>query len=188
VQWAYSNRSQNVGLPSMASLTLVAQTETLVLHGWQLPQGYDIRPVEENDAPALADLYLAAYSREIIQDLAAAEEEMRQTFSGEYGPLLAELSPVVTATGQVAATILTVARAPWPDTPAGLFLIEVITHPHHRRRGLARAGLRWVATRAQAQGFGTLALRVEAGNSGALALYRALGFRDWLPEAEGERP
>ncbi len=172
----------------MASLTLVAQTEAVALHGWQVSQGYDIRAVEENDAPALAGLYLAAYSRQIVPDLAAAEEEMRQTFAGEYGPLVTGLSPVLTTMNEIVSTVLTVAQAPWPDTPAGLFLIEVITHPHHRRRGLARAGLGWVATRAQTQGFGTLALRVEARNSAALALYRACGFRDWSPAAKGESP
>ena len=172
----------------MESLTLLAQTEAVSRGGWQLPQGYEIRPVQEDDAPALAGLYLAAYSREIVQDLAAAEEEMRQTFAGEYGPLVAGLSPVVRSRGRLVATVLTVAQAPWSDAPAGLFLIEVITHPCHRRQGLARAGLGWVAARAQAQGSGTLALRVEAGNSAAMALYRACGFRDWLPEAEGARP
>jgi ribosomal protein S18 acetylase RimI-like enzyme len=177
-----------VGPSSMASLTLMAQTGAVARGGWQLPSGYEIRPVQEGDAPSLAELYLAAYSREIVQDLVAAEEEMRQTFAGEYGPLVTGLSPVVTKMGEVVATVLTVAQAPWPDTPAGLFVIEVITHPRHRRRGLARAGLRWVAARAQAQGSGALALRVEAGNSGALALYRAYGFRDWFPGAKSARP
>jgi len=172
----------------MASLTLVAQTEAVARCRWQLPQGYEIRPVGEDDAPDLAELYLVSYSREIVQDLAAAEEEMRRTFAGEYGPLVTGLSPVVTAMGEIVSTVLTVAQAPWPDTPGGLFLIEVITHPHCRRRGLARAGLQWVASRAQAQGFGTLALRVEARNSAALALYRAYGFRDWSPGAKGESP
>lgn len=183
-----------MGLPSVVSLTLIAQTDAAALYGWQLPPGYEIRPVQEDDAPALAELYLAAYSREIVQDLAAAREEMRRTFAGEYGPLVSELSPVVTTTGRVVtttgrvvATVMTVAQAPWPDTPAGLFVIEVITHPNHRRRGLAKAGLGWVATRAQKQGFGTLALRVEAENTGPVALYRAFGFRDWLPGERGER-
>ena len=90
----------------MGSLTLMAQTEALVHCGWQLPRGYEIRPVQENDAPALAELYLAAYPREIVQDLAAAEEEMRRTFGGEYGSLVAELSPLITTTGQVVATLV----------------------------------------------------------------------------------
>lgn len=185
-----------MGLPSVASLTLMAQTEAVASYGWQqLPRGYEIRPVQENDAPALAELYLAGYSSEIVQDLAAAREEMQRTFAGEYGPLVAELCPLVITSGRlvvtngyVVATVMTVAQAPWPDTPAGLFVIEVITHPQHRRRGLAQAGLRWVAARAQKQGFGTVALRVEAENSAALALYRKLGFRDWLPGDQGERP
>jgi ribosomal protein S18 acetylase RimI-like enzyme len=172
----------------MGSLTLIARTEAVALGGQQLPPGYEIRPVQENDAPALAELYLTAYSREIVQDLPAAREEMRRTFGGEYGSLVAELSPVLvttrpaaTTTARIMATVMTVAQAPWPDTPAGLFVIEVITHPHHRQRGLAKAGLGWVATQAQKQRFGTLALRVEAENSAALALYRTLGFGDWLP-------
>jgi ribosomal protein S18 acetylase RimI-like enzyme len=143
--------------------------------------GYEIRPLQENDLPELAELYLAAYSREIVEDLAAAKEEMRRTFAGEYGQLVADFSPVAVTRGMVVGTVMTVAQAPWPDTPVGLFVIEVIIHPHHRRRGLAKAGVGWVATKAQKQGFGTLALRVESENSGAVALYRELGFRDWLP-------
>jgi ribosomal protein S18 acetylase RimI-like enzyme len=162
-------------------LTLIAEIEAVAIQGWQLPMDYEIRPLQENDLPELAELYLAAYSREIVEDLAAAKEEMRRTFAGEYGQLVADFSSVAVTRGMVVGTVMTIAQAPWPDTPAGLFVIEVITHPNHRRRGLAKAGLGWVATKAQKQGFGTLALRVESENSGAVALYRELGFRDWLP-------
>jgi ribosomal protein S18 acetylase RimI-like enzyme len=162
-------------------LTLIADIEAVAIHGQQLAMGYEIRPLQENDLPELAELYLAAYPREIVKDLAAAKDEMQRTFVGEYGQLVAQFSPVAVTRGMVVGTVLTVAQAPWPDTPEGLFVIEVITHPHHRRRGLAKAGVWWAATRAQKQGFSTLALRVESENSGAVALYRELGFREWLP-------
>jgi ribosomal protein S18 acetylase RimI-like enzyme len=177
-----------VGLLSVVSRTLIAQTGAVAFYGRQLPWGYEVRSLQKDDAPALAELYLAAYPSEIVRDLAAAREEMQRTFEGEYGPLVAGLSPAITTTGRLVATVMTVAQAPWPDTPAGLFVIEVITDPAHRRQGLAKAGLGWVATRAQKHGFGTLALRVDAENSAALALYRKLGFRDWFPGAEDERP
>ena len=162
-------------------LTLITDIKAVAIHGWQLPRGYEIRPLQDVDLPELAELYLRAYSREIVEDLEAAKEEMRRTFAGKYGQLVAEFSPVAVTKRVVVGTVLTVAQAPWPDTPGGPFVIEVITHPDHRRRGLAKAGVGWVATEAQKQGFGTLALRVESENSGAVALYRKLGFRDWLP-------
>lgn len=162
-------------------LTLIADIKAVAIHRCQLPMGYEIRPLQENDLPELTELYLAAYSREIVKDLAAAKKEMQRTFAGEYGPLVAEFSPVAVTKDTVVGAVMTVAQTPWPDTPVGPFLIEIITDPHHRRRGLAKAGVVWVAKKAQKQGFATLALRVESENSGAVALYRELGFCDWLP-------
>lgn len=57
---------------------------------------------------------------------------------------------------------------------AGLTCLWV--DPGVRRRGLATALTRAMATRAQEQGAGSLHLQVEADNPGALELYQRLGF------------
>jgi len=160
-------------------LTLIGNIGPVADTAWNLPIGYEITALKDSDWPALAELYLTAYPREIVADFAAAKEEMSVTQAGEYGPLLAELSPVIKRENEIAGVVMTVEQAPWPDTPAGLFIIEVITHPRHQRKGLAKAGLLWLAKKAHAQGFRTLALRVESENIGAVTLYRKLGFSEW---------
>ncbi len=157
-------------------VTLIGKVEIVAGEGWKLPKCYEINTIRENDWLELAALYLKAYPREIVEDLATAEEEMRLTQKGEYVPLKPELSPVVKMDGKAVGVIMTVAQAPWPESPDGLLIIEVITHPDHRRRGIAQAGLAWLAAEAEKQGYRTLALRVETENTGAVALYRKLAF------------
>jgi ribosomal protein S18 acetylase RimI-like enzyme len=101
---------------------------------------------------------------------------MALTFSGEYGHLAFALSCVTESQGALVSAVLTVEQAPWPQTPDGPFVIEVITKPEHRRRGLAQAGLAWVALEGSKRGQSRLGLRVESENRGAVALYRRMGF------------
>jgi ribosomal protein S18 acetylase RimI-like enzyme len=144
-----------------------------------VPDGYLLRGLRRSDEAGLARLYHAAYPPEIVADLPAAVEEMALTLAGEYGRLAVGLSCVTERRGVLISAILTVAQAPWPKTPEGPFVIEVITDPNHRRRGLARAGLAWVAGAALDRAQSRLGLRVESENRGAVALYRGLGFSEW---------
>ena len=114
-------------------VTLLAVLEEVARHDQHLSNGYAIRPLDESDLDGLAELYFQAYSPEIVRTLAEATDEIQQTFAGEYGALVPELSPVITNNGIIVGTVMTVAHAPWPNTPPGLFVIEVITHPGHRR-------------------------------------------------------
>lgn len=162
-------------------LTLIAKVESITSHQLCLPSGYTIERMRESNSQALAELYLASYPSSIVEDMDAALQEIRETFAHEFGHLRTDLSPVVIKDNTIVATVMTVDEAPWPDTPPGLFLIEVITHPRHQRCGLAQSNLVWVAMQAQNQGHNTLALRVESDNGSAMALYRKLGFREWVP-------
>ena len=115
----------------------------------------------------------------MVEEQALAVEEMKMTFAGEFGELLEELSPAVIVGSQIVSAIMTVAQAPWPDTPKGLFVIEVFTHPDHRRCGLARFGLVQAASQAQKLSYETMGLRVQSENAAAYALYQGLGFEIW---------
>ncbi|MER2600479.1 MAG: GNAT family N-acetyltransferase [Caldilineales bacterium] len=160
-------------------LTLLADTQQPARQAVRLPGGYVLRAMTKADIARCAQLYVAAYPRDIVADLAEAEAEMAATEAGDYGLLALTLSCLVEEEGEPVAALMTVEPAPWPDTPSGPFIIELFTHPVHRRRGLGRAALLWTAQAAQAQGKHTLALRVDAQNAAALRLYTALGFVRW---------
>ena len=134
-----------------------------------------MRETTADDEAALASLYLVSYGRSVVGDEAAAQEEMRVTFAGEYGAVDLAASPIIeTATGRMVAAVMSVAVAPWDDTPEGPFVIEVIVDPDHRRKGLAEHAMRWVASVLPDEG--TVGLRVMSENAPALALYTKLGF------------
>jgi N-alpha-acetyltransferase 10/11 len=157
-------------------VTTVAQVADAALHERELPDAYEIRDITEADQEALASLYFAAYPRDIVDDEQAATDEIDVTFAGEYGWLDLAASPVITYDGEIVASVMTVEEAPWDDTPSGPFVIEVMTHPDHRRQGLAEHALIHVARKLEARGKQTVALRVDSDNTSALDLYRKLGF------------
>lgn len=149
-----------------------------------LPPGYTFRPPTPDDAPALADLYSAAYPPGIAcATLAEALEDIRATFAGDYGDLWPDASALIehihsasTGAPTLAAAVLTVHRAPWDDTPDCPFIIELFTATAHRRRGLARIALTHVHNVAVTSDATAIALRVAADNAPAINLYRTLGF------------
>lgn len=125
------------------------------------------------DAPALAELMLAAY-RGTIDDEGETPEEtldvVQRMFAGEFGTVLWNISEVTERDGRlVAATMCTV----WEGRP---FVAFMITAPGYKGRGLARAGLTRAINRLAAAGDPVLRLVVTAGNAPAERLYTSLGF------------
>ena len=165
----------------MAQLTLIANINHVLRSERESAAGYSTRTTSERDKPALADLYFAAYTREIVSDLKAAQDEIERTFDGEYGRLDLEASPIATYRRALVGSIMTVKEAPWDDTPPGPFIIEVMIHPNHRGRGLAAHIMATAAQRLASMGKKTVALRVMSDNQKALSLYRKLGFVAWNP-------
>ena len=62
------------------------------------------------------------------------------------------------------------------DERAHLVLLAV--HPRRQRQGVARRLLGWLLESARTAGIAELSLELRAGNAGARAFYRALGFDD----------
>ena len=62
------------------------------------------------------------------------------------------------------------------DERAHLVLLAV--QPRHQRRGVARRMLSWLLQSARTAGIGELSLELRAGNAGARAFYRGMGFGD----------
>ena len=57
-----------------------------------------------------------------------------------------------------------------------MHIIDLGTHPHHRRRGAARALLERLISHARSLGFSVMVLEVLQSNRPAIRLYRSLGF------------
>ena len=62
------------------------------------------------------------------------------------------------------------------DERAHLVLLAV--RPRHQRQGVARRMLTWLLHSARIAGIAELSLELRAGNAGARAFYRAMGFSD----------
>ena len=62
------------------------------------------------------------------------------------------------------------------------FIIELVTDRSHRRRGLAEELVLATMDTLFNDGRSDIALKVEASNSAALALYLSLDFHRWSPE------
>jgi ribosomal protein S18 acetylase RimI-like enzyme len=135
-----------------------------------------LRPIGEADLEAVGRLYAASYPTDLVGDEAAAVEDIRASWAGEYGTWLHEASLLVELGGQPVAAVLTVDRPPWDDVADLAFVIDLFTHPDHRGRGLAGRLVR--AALAAVGPDRVVGLRVESDNGPAVRLYRRLGFRD----------
>lgn len=164
-QWAY-----------MAQLTLAAATRNLTDLDAGTPRGYSVRSSDTQDARAIGCLYFASYKPgQACDTLEEAISDVEASFAGAYGEYWFEASPVVEHDGSIVAAVMTVRRAPWDDVPDCPFIIELLTAPDHRRRGLARLLLvRTAQTTSETDE--KVALRVDSGNTPAVRLYECLGF------------
>lgn len=159
-------------------LTLAADLDGASLPDLAVPAGYRLRTATRADADAVGRLYFEAYDPGIACD--SVEEAVADTvasFDGDYGPLLDTASLVAeTDDGEPAGAILTVHRAPWDDVPDCPFVIELFTARAHRRRGVGRSLVVAALHAITASGEPAVALRVDAANRPATALYGELGF------------
>lgn len=75
----------------------------------------------------------------------------------------------------------------YPMPPASGHVVTLDVHPAFRRRGLGRLLMETLIERLAAGGAGPVTLEVDVRNSGALAFYHALGFRQTgrLPDYYG---
>lgn len=142
------------------------------------------RTVQESDAPRLGELYFTAYDAGLAGDtLDAALADIKESMAGKYGSFLPDASHVaLDENGKIVAAVLVVERAVGDDTPDAPFIIELITDRQHRRRGLAEDLVLATLDTLFNDGQTDVALRVEATNSAALALYLSLDFHRWSPE------
>lgn len=136
-----------------------------------------VRAIGEDDAAELGSLYLRSHPSGVADDLDGALADIRATFAGTYGTAVPWGCLAAVAGDRLVAAVLTVHRAPWPDTPDGPFVVELFTDPAMRRQGLATDLLHRVLAAAAHHGEHVVGLRVGVGNHAARSLYTDVGFR-----------
>lgn len=142
---------------------------------------FDIRPATIEDCDRLGALYFESYDAGVAGDnLAEATADIRASFQGEYGDLLAPASLVAVDDGALIGAVMTVHRATWDGVPDCPFIIELFVDRTHRRRGIGRSLMERAMVALRATGEDRVALRVEEDNGSARALYTGLGFTEYL--------
>jgi ribosomal protein S18 acetylase RimI-like enzyme len=134
----------------------------------------DMRCPVESDIPALAKLMLEAYLDTVDyegEDEDDALVQVRKTVSGQSGPFNWQASRVIERQSVIACAVL-VTR--WQDKP---FVAFTMTHPDFKRMGLARACMLSAMHSLATAGEKEIRLMVTLANTGAVALYRSLGFQ-----------
>ncbi len=148
----------------------------------------ELRPAEESDLPALAELHRRAYRDRFDRYLFLEEEdeaadalrEVREIFEGRWGEIDRSGSVVLQLERKLVASVLAVRR------PDGILIADVAVDPDVQGRGLGRRVLASSLEAMHRRGDRSIVLNVTEGNDRALSLYTRLGFvrslgpsRDW---------
>lgn len=140
----------------------------------------EIRPVRDDDVPALLRLVkaLAEYER-LAASVTATEDDLRR---GLFGPAAVAAAVIARQGGEPVGFAL------WYETFStfrgrkGAYLEDLFVDPGHRGRGLGKALMRHVAAAALARGCVRLKWEVLTWNAPSIAFYESLGGRrdpDW---------
>lgn len=149
--------------------------------------GWLFRPITEGDLEALGTLMLEAYRGTIDYEgetLEDAKKEVWTVLSGGYGACLKDCSYVIEAEDEILSATMVVLSDEM-DRP---LLAFSMTHPEHKRKGMAefllKASINWLFD----AGYEELLLVVTEGNAGAIRLYEKLGFRRAEEGESGQVP
>jgi RimJ/RimL family protein N-acetyltransferase len=148
--------------------------------------GWLFRTISEGDLEALGSLMFDAYRGTIDYEGETREEAAREVYAvlaGEYGPFFEDCSYVIEDEGKLLSASMVV-LSDKVDSP---LLAFSMTHPDHKRKGMAEfllmASINWLFD----ANYQELYLVVTGGNIGAIRLYEKLGFRRVeLQESDGE--
>lgn len=92
-----------------------------------------------------------------------------------YASLFSSTCPVALIDGEVAGTIIAFRSQ---DSPGDVYVQDVMTHPDHRRRGIARALVAHLRDRVKERGCDRIYLTSEPDNIAARAAWESLGFQN----------
>jgi GNAT superfamily N-acetyltransferase len=134
------------------------------------------RPISKGDVEALGGLMFEAYRGTIDYEgetLEEAVEEVCAVLAGTYGPFLEDCSYVIEDEGKMLSASMVVLS----DEVNAPLLAFSMTHPAHKRNGMAEFLLKASINRLLDAEHQELYLVVTEGNTGAVRLYEKLGFR-----------
>lgn len=140
-----------------------------------------IRGARPGDAAEIATMIheLAAFERAADQ-CTVTETQMRTAL---FGPNPTAHAHVAEVDGQIAAgAVWYLSFSTW-DGQAGIYLEDLFVRPAFRRRGLARAMMRELASECIANGYTRLTWAVLDWNVDAIALYEDVGGKplsEWI--------
>ena len=136
-------------------------------------QADGLREVRDEDQPALGALMHSAYAGTVDdagETEAEAEDEVRKTYAGGYGPLMRMCSRVIERNGHIASAVLVTRYEGRP------LIAFTMTHPDFQRQGLAQVLMRSAMNALCACNEQEVYLAVTVANQPALRLYQKLGF------------
>ena len=140
-----------------------------------------IRPVAEADVPVLFDLILELAEYEKLTDKVAGDAEvLRRTLFEEKA---AEALLIETADGEAIGYAIFFTTFSSFECRSGIWLEDVYVRPEHRRGGIGRAVMAYLARLAQERGHVRLEWVALDWNEPALKFYEGLGAErldDWL--------
>ena len=133
------------------------------------------RLLVEADIPVLGRLMLESFRGtpdDEGEELPDAIAEVSRTFDGAYGRFMTDCSPAVENDG----AIISVCLVTLIEEHGLPFVTFSMTHPAHRRRGLAAFLLTEAGNRLLDHGHEEVALVVTEANLPAMRMYEHLGF------------
>lgn len=137
------------------------------------------RAIKAGDLSTLTDLYLHSYPHAASRPGHGKPAEIiSAVFEGAHGTPIPQASLLTAnAEGRITAAIVTTERALGSDGSRTAYIAELLTHPDHRRQGLAENLLSHAMQALHGLGHSTLAVTVDSANAAAIALYLSRDFR-----------
>jgi GNAT superfamily N-acetyltransferase len=132
-----------------------------------------IRPAQPGDEAEITTMiYELATFEHSVDQCTVTETQMRTAL---FGPTPTAHAHVAEVGGRIAAgAVWYISFSTW-DGQAGIYLEDLFVRPAFRRRGLARALMRELASICVASGYSRLTWAVLNWNADAIALYDEIG-------------
>ena len=136
--------------------------------------GVEVRAATVADRAALVRLLDA---QRVLHRMAGDADGVARAVELALAPGAGAWLAVATVGGLVVGALLANPLVSIEYGGGALWIEELYVEPAHRRRGVARALVAYVAEQARQNGLGAIELEVEPSLAEALALWRSLGFR-----------